>query len=117
MNGDQTLQLIAVLNRAGLLYAMEGQTAVWAEALRDVAYPDAIAAGQALIRDRTSDRRSLTPGDIRAEVRRIRAARLTSTEPPLPAVDPDDVAAYQAERRRLIAEIASGHTNPNQIGA
>lgn len=117
MTGEETLTLIAALNRAGLVYAMEGQTAVWADALSDVRYVDAVEAAKNLIRDRTSDQRSLTPGDVRAEVRRIRHRRVADAPPPLPTADPDDVAAYQAERKRLLGLLADGDQTPNQIGA
>lgn len=117
MTGEETLTLIAALNRAGLVYAMEGQTAVWADALSDVRYADAVEAAKNLIRNRTSDQRSLTPGDVRAEVRRLRAKRITDAPPPLPSADPDDVAAYQAERKVLLTGLADGTTNPHQIGA
>ncbi len=117
MNQTETVNVLAALNRAGLVRVVEGQAAVWADALQSVRYPDAVEAARRMIATRTSENRWVTPGDLRAEIRSLRAARLTAVPPPLPAVDPDDVAAYQAERRRLIEAIADGRINPNQIGA
>jgi len=79
----------------------------WAAALADVRLPDAKAA----ITDHYANTRDwVMPADVRSGVQRIRTDRLARHGPVLPDVDPDDVGAYQAERRRLIALIADGHT-------
>ena len=79
----------------------------WAAALADVRLPDAKAA----ITDHYSGSREwIMPADVRVGVQTIRNDRLARHGPVLPDVDPADVAAYQAERHRLIALIADGDT-------
>lgn len=112
----EAASLVAYLNRAGLLQALEGQAAVWADVLGEVRYVDAVEAARKLVATHTSDLRWVTPADMLAAVRALRAARVAAAPPPLPAVDPDDVVAYQLERRRMLTAIADG-PNPNQIGA
>lgn len=113
MKQTEAASLVAYLNRAGLLQALEGQAAVWADVLGEVRYVDAVEAVRQMSTTRTSDERWVTPGDVIAAVRALRAARVLAAPPPLPNVDPDDVAAYQAERRRLTKEIADGR-DPQQ---
>src|SRR5450830_1307829 len=79
----------------------------WAAALADVRLPDAKAA---ITEHYSGTRDWIMPADVRVGVQRIRNERLAKHGPVLPNIDPDDVAAYQAERRRLIAMIADGHT-------
>jgi len=105
---SEAVVLISYLNRAGIVLAVEDQAVVWADALPDVSFGDAQMAARAIVRDRGGADRWVTPGDVRAAVRRLRLERLALCPDPLPAVDPDDVAAYQAERRRLLNAIASG---------
>jgi len=114
---NQAFELIVRLNRAGLLLAVEGQAEVWADALDDVEFDEAQVAVRALVKARSGAERWVTPGDVRAGVRDIRRARLAAAGPVLPDVDPDDVAAYQARRRELVAQVASGRISPTQIGA
>lgn len=115
MNQQQAVALVSYLNRAGLLQALEGQSAVWADALDDVDFTDAQAAARTLARARTGGERWVTPGDIRAGVRDIRRARLRANPLPVPAVDPDDARAYLAAFKAQVADVASGTTR--QIGA
>ena len=68
MNQQQAVQIITYLNRAGLVGAMEGQAAVWADALADIEFEAAQAAARALTRTRLSTERWVTPGDVRAKV-------------------------------------------------
>jgi len=86
----------------------------WHDLIGDLSERDTLEAVRQHRRESTE---YLVPAHVRAGVQRIRGARLAAAPPPLPAVDPDDVAAYQAERRRLLTQIADGRINPNQIGA
>ncbi|MFV2143209.1 hypothetical protein [Isoptericola sp. G70] len=78
MNQIETTTIITVLNRAGLVGALEGQSAVWAEALDDVRFEDGREATRQLVRTRTSDERWVTPGDIRALAKKVRLDRYNS---------------------------------------
>jgi hypothetical protein len=114
VNQREAVQLVSYLNRAGLVPALEGQAAVWADALGDVAFEDAQEVARGLARSRTGVERWVTPGDIRAGVRDIRRARLRLNPPPVPEVDPDDTRAYLAAYKAQAAGIAAG---ARQIGA
>ncbi|MGW8565683.1 hypothetical protein [Isoptericola sp. NPDC055881] len=76
MNEAEATTLVTVLNRAGLIGAMEGQGAVWHMALTDVPFQPAKAAATELIATRTSEQRWVTPGDVRAMVRTRRKRHL-----------------------------------------
>lgn len=76
MNRTQTVELITYLNRAGLVGAMEGQAAVWADALSDIRAEDAQTAAREFARTRKSTERWVTPGDIRGAVEEIRRERV-----------------------------------------
>lgn len=78
MNQTEAANLVLVLNRAGLVQAMEGQAAVWAMALEDVSYVTAQEVARAMVKGRTSDMRWVTPGDIRSEVARLRKQRTSA---------------------------------------
>lgn len=109
MNNTEAVALIGYLNRAGLVGAMEGQGAVWADALSDITVNDAQEVARGLARNRTSAERWVTPGDIRSGARSVRAARLLQAERDsallLPPPSTDDVRAEvewtRAYRRAL----------------
>lgn len=109
MNNTEAVALIGLLNRAGLVGAMEGQGAVWADALSDITANDALEVARGMVRNRTSAERWVTPGDIRAGARAVRAARLVQAERDsallLPPPATDDVRAEvewtRAYRRAL----------------
>lgn len=110
MNRQEAASIVAYLNRAGLVGAMEGQAAVWADALADVSY----LTGQEVVRQmaatRTSTQRWVTPGDVRDAVSRVRKARtadIRTPEPPstLPA---DDTTAQISWTRAYVAAIGDG---------
>lgn len=115
MNAVEVVQLLTYLDRAGVIRFVEGSDLVWGDAIGDLAAGDAMTAARDLVRSRTGDQRWVTPADIRDGVRRIRAGRLAVGPAPCPTVDPDDVAAFQRQRRALIAGVASGDVR--QIGA
>lgn len=104
----EAAQLVAYLNRAGLVGAMEGQAAVWADALEDVSYPTAQEVVRAMAKARTSGQRWVTPGDIAAEVARIRKARtdvMASPQPPESLEGhPGRELAWRREYVRLIGD-------------
>lgn len=89
MNQEEALKIVTVLNRAGLLWAMEGQAAVWAMALEDVSFATAQEVVRDMTANRTSTKRSVTPGDIREAVRIIRADRLGRMVTPQPPTELD----------------------------
>jgi hypothetical protein len=109
VNNTEAVALIGYLNRAGLVGAMEGQGAVWADALSDITSNDAQEVARGLARNRTSAERWVTPGDIRSGARAVRAARLMQAERDsallLPPPATDDVGAEvewtRAYRRAL----------------
>lgn len=73
MNRSETAAVIAYLNRAGLVGALEGQTVVWAEALADLDVADVQPAVREIVRTRTSAERWVTPGDVRKVVVKAQA--------------------------------------------
>ena len=109
MENTEAVALIGYLNRAGLVGAMEGQGAVWADALSDITANDAQEVARGLARNRTSAERWVTPGDIRSGARAVRQTRLVQAERDsallLPPPATDDVRAEvewtRAYRRAL----------------
>lgn len=81
MNEAQALAIVTWLNRAGLLWAMENQAEVWADALGDIHPETALLAAKEISKTRTSDQRAITPGDIRKHVDTIRTRRLQGVQP------------------------------------
>lgn len=112
MKRSDTVLLLAALNRAGILHVVEGQAAVWAEALSHTSYEDAEAAANQIIRERTSENRWVVPGDVLATVRKIRDARihavLQGAEPAPPDVLVDDIAGYNDWRRSFNRALGDG---------
>lgn len=112
MNRQEATNLLTYLNRAGLVGAMEGAAAVWADALPDVSYTNAQEAVREMVRTRTSDQRWVTPGDVAARVRAIRAARFDAAERdpahvrmcPPPDLDPRGEIAWRKAYRRGIGD-------------
>ncbi len=87
----------------------------WCPLLASVAVADARAAVLAILeRDPYVD-----PRAIKAEVKRIREARLSAAgfQELAPNVDPADAPAYLAERRALQQAIASGRMGPGDVDA
>lgn len=111
MNHTEAVQLITVLNRAGLVQALDGQGAVWATALADVAFTDAQQVARTMVATRTSRERWVTPGDIREAVQVLQASQPTQEHAIdwLIDADPDDPAAYIAALRANRRRPAFGH--------
>lgn len=117
MNRADALTLITYLNRAGLVGAMEGQAAVWADALADVRFEDAQEAARWMARTRTSAQRWVTPGDIRELVTTIRddrvmRGRVYIASPP-ERLDSLEHSDYLAAADHLLA---NGH-DPKDVSA
>jgi len=108
MNRTEATQIVTYLNRAGLVGAMEGQAAVWADALEDVSYVTAQEVVRAMTKTRTSGLRWVTPGDVRDAVTTIRRDRLAKIRPvdPPSALDgiPARENAWAASYRRAIGD-------------
>lgn len=85
----EAASLVAYLNRAGLLWAMEGQAAVWADALVDVSYVTAQEVVRSMAATRTSGSRSVVPGDVREAVRIVRHDRTKDVTAPNPPQELD----------------------------
>ncbi|QZN86918.1 hypothetical protein [Cellulomonas sp. C5510] len=113
MDIQQTAQLLALIKVGDNRNVDRTVIAAWHDLVHDLPLDDALEAVRAHRRESTD---YLLPAHVIAGVKRIRGARLAAAEPPLPDVDPDDVAAYQARRRRMLAQIASPSTL-RQIGA
>lgn len=84
MNQTEAASIVAYLNRAGLLWAMEGQAAVWADALADVSFVTAQEVVRDMAATRTSGGRSVVPGDVRESVRLLRHSRTKDMRTPEP---------------------------------
>ncbi len=76
----EAIKVLTYLNRAGLVPALEGAGAVWADALSSVPFETAIWVAREMGRERTSDQRWVTPGDIAARVRQVRAQRVKDAQ-------------------------------------
>lgn len=102
MTNEQAVGLVAYLNRAGLLIAMEGQAAVWKDALWDVAHADAQEACRLLVREGVPERFA-RPVDLLRTVRKIRRARIGDRVPPAPPVELPAAAGLAFHRAYLRA--------------
>lgn len=113
MTRDEVIDLLTIIAATDKRTVGQSDVALWCEYVGDQSFADAKAA---VVEHYRRSRDWLMPVDVVEGVQRIRRARVAAAPPPLPAVDPDDVPAYQIERRRLLTAIADG-PNPNQIGA
>ncbi|WP_435298513.1 hypothetical protein [Timonella sp. A28] len=84
MNKLEASEIVTFLNRTGNLWAMEGQSDAWADALNDVDGPTGFQAAREIARTRTSTEKAMTPGDIRKHVDQIRRQRLQGAPSPQP---------------------------------
>lgn len=99
MNRTQTAAAVSYLNRAGLVGAMEGQVAVWHEALEDLAMEDVEPAVREIVRTRLSTERWVTPGDIRAATLKTKPRPVPGT--PEFAALPDEQKVRILEREQI----------------
>lgn len=108
MNIAETAKVLTLAAAVDRRLVDEVTIAAWHDLIGHLDFTDACEAV------RVHRRRSaeyLLPAHVVAGVRDIRRARLAACPDPLPDVDPDDVAAFQAARRRLIRSLASSGTN------
>lgn len=110
MNQTEAQTLVTYLNRAGMLQALEGQAPVWADALDDIAFPDAIESARALAK---TSARWTTPGDIRVGVKALRNRRIDAMDhiDPPECIDPADTGRLIAWRREVNASVGAGMTS------
>lgn len=110
MKQTEAVTVVTYLNRAGLLHAMEGQGAVWADALEFVRFEDARDVARDLARTRRGADRWVTPGDIIDGASRLRASRVNgrTPPPPPPCIPHDNVAAQIGWQRTVTRHLADG---------
>ena len=108
MTQEQAVLLVSYLNRAGLVLAMEGQAAVWRDALYGVRYEDAQEAARQMVREGIRERFA-TPADLYRAVRKLRADRIGGRVPPAPPV-PLDAAGEMLFGRTYLWALGSGAT-------
>ncbi|AYN57622.1 hypothetical protein PBI_COTE_49 [Arthrobacter phage Cote] len=106
MTQEQAVTLVAYLNRAGLVIAMEGQAAVWRDALYGVRFEDAQEAARELVRGGIRERFA-TPADLYRAVKKLRAGRIGGRVPPAPPV-PLDPAGEMVFGRAYLWALGSG---------
>jgi len=113
VNREHAAIVVAYLNRAGLVPAMEGQAAVWEDALADVAFVTAQEVCRDLAAGRMPVAQWVSTRTIADEVRRRRRANLdrmgTPPDAP-PGIDPDDVRANLTWTRTVRRHIGDGLT-------
>lgn len=107
MTQEQALTLVAYLNRAGLVLAMEGQAAVWQDALYGVRFEDAQEAAREMVRGGAVKERFATPADLYRAVKRLRASRIGGRVAPAPPV-PLDAAGELLFGRSYLWALGSG---------
>ena len=99
MNVKEAHACLVILDRANLIWAAEGQSEVWAEALNDIDGAMALQVVKELARTRKSSDKALTPGDIRDFVTTLRKQRLQGAPSPQP---PDELADEPKKFQRWI---------------
>lgn len=95
MNREETANVVTYLVAAGKLQPVDGQAAVWHDALGALRYADAVEACREIAAGEGS---WVTPGTVRAAVRRIRSGRIGNQVPPSPP--PDVSASAQIDYQR-----------------
>lgn len=119
MNNQEALMIIALLSRAGLCHAKEGQAEVWGTVLQDISFNDAQEAVYQIITEATGGNTWIVPGDVIAAVRKIRNTRVLTAlgggRDPMPPrqIDPDDIAKYQLWRKTFLKALGDGQTLRN----
>lgn len=105
MNLEETARLLARVSAVDRRVVDEATIASWHDVLGDLDFSDCLEAVKAHQRASTE---WLMPAHVRARVEVVRRERFARCGDPLPGVDPDDVAAYQAARVQVRAQVASG---------
>ncbi|MFJ4168353.1 hypothetical protein ACIPY3_02470 [Paenarthrobacter sp. NPDC089714] len=109
MTNEEAVELVAYLNRAGLVIAMEGQAAVWRDSLYDVTFADAQVAAREMVRAGAVRERFATPADLFRAVKRLRAGRIGGRVAPAPPM-PLEPAAELLFGRAYLWALGSGAT-------
>lgn len=121
MNRAETAEVVAYLNRAGMVWAVEGMVEVWHDALGDQRVEDVQQACRDLVRsaarsERTGNR-NVTPGEVFGQVRRIRAARIGGRLVPAPPEAVGDSAEAQIRFHREYLRALGDGAEPEQADA
>lgn len=105
MNITETGQVLTLIQVVDRRVVDKATIAAWHDLIGDLSLEDCLEAVRAHRRESTE---YLLPAHIRKRVLAVRAERVARVGDPLPGVDPDDVAAYQAARVEARARVAAG---------
>lgn len=113
MNKQETVALIAMLDRAGLTKAREGMEDAWMLVLEPLRAQDVVEAAKRIIATRGDGNTWIVPADVIAEValvrrERIRAVTTGSLPVPPREIDPDDVGPYMAWTKAFVRALGDG---------
>lgn len=112
MNWDETQEILLYLTRLNpAMKVVAGMTDAWYEQLSGFSAAEVQAAARLVGGEQTW----VGVADLRAACKRARAERLRVARPieQLIKADPEDMAAWHAERAALTADIASGRRDAN----
>lgn len=105
MNVTDTAKVLALVSAVDRRVVDEATVAAWHDVIGDLPVEDCLEAVRVHRRESTE---YLVPAHVRRRVLAWRAERVARAGDPLPGVDPDDVAAYQAARIEARARVAAG---------
>ena len=113
MNKQETVALIAMLDRAGLTKAREGMEDAWMLVLEPLRAQDVVEAAKRIIATRGDGNTWIVPADVIAEVALVRRERIravTTGSLPMPPreIDPDDVGPYMAWTKAFNLALGDG---------
>lgn len=113
MNKQETVALIAMLDRAGLTKAREGMEDAWLMVLGTERAEDAFEATKRLIATRGNGNTWVVPADVLEQivlVRRERVRNVMQGALPMPPreLDPDDSGAYLAWTKTFTRALGDG---------
>lgn len=110
MTFEETQEILAYLTRLNpAMRAVDGMSEAWFDQFREYSYAEVQAAARLVGGEQTW----VGVADLRAACKRARAERLRAAGSleKLIKADPEDMAAWHAERQQLTADIASGRRN------
>lgn len=115
MNKQETVALIAMLDRAGLTKAREGMEDAWMLVLESFRAQDVVEAAKRIIATRGDGNTWIVPADVIAEVALVRRERVKAVMAgrlPMPPseIDPDDVGPYMAWTKAFNLALGDGMT-------
>lgn len=113
MNKQETVALIALLDRAGLTKAREGMEDAWMLVLEPLRPQDAVEAAKRIIATRGDGNTWVVPADVLEEVIHLRRGRIRAVTEglhPMPPreIDPDDVGPYMAWTKAFNLALGDG---------